>query len=59
MLKESDILYEVGDFFVIKAKNGYEVYKNDITHSIRVAVIGWEGKEGFIRAKKEAERRAR
>ena len=57
-MKESDILYENGDFWVTKGKKGYEVYQSGVTHSVRVAVIGWEGEEGLTKARAEADRRA-
>ena len=59
-MKESDILYQNGDFWVCKAlKNtGFEVYRDGLTHSTRVAIIGYTGEEGLSRAKAEADRRA-
>jgi hypothetical protein len=54
------VLYEVGDFWVSKAKDGgFEVYKTGLTHSTRVAQIGYEGETGLQKAKAEADRRAR
>ena len=41
MLKESDILFENPTHWVFDAGDkGYEVYRNTITHSVRVASIG-------------------
>jgi hypothetical protein len=61
MLKESDILFEIGDYWVCKAIgrkwSGYEVLKNGITHSTVVARIGWNGEKGLQRAIEEATRR--
>lgn len=58
MLKESDILFELGIYWVCKGnKSGYEVYRTGITHSTRVAIIGYEGEKGLERAKAECERR--
>lgn len=59
MLKESDILFEVGNYWVCRALDykGYEVYRNGITHSRRVAIIGWDGEKGLERAISEAKRR--
>ena len=58
-LKESDILYEVGDYWVTKAaKGGYEVYKTGTISSTRVARIGYKGEKGLKRAKAEADKRA-
>lgn len=58
-MKESDILYENGMFWVCKAKHGYEVYESGITHSTRRAIIGYEGADGLAKAKAEADRRAK
>ena len=57
--RESDILYESGDFWVCKNHRGdFEVYHSGLTHSVRVAVIG-RGLSGgsFKRAREEADRR--
>ena len=56
-MKESDIIYEKGDFFVLKAKHGYEVYKNGLTHSTRCAIIGYKGEIGINKAIAEIDRR--
>jgi len=58
-MKESDILFEKGDYFVLasKAFNGYEVYKNGATHATRCASIGYAGKIGLDKAIQEIERR--
>jgi len=61
MLKESDILHENGNFWVCKAsnpKNGFEVYKNGITHSTRCAIIGFLGEVGLKKAITECDKRA-
>ncbi len=50
-------LYESGDFWVVKAAKGYEVYQTGATASTRVAIIGSEGEKWFQRAKDEADRR--
>lgn len=58
MLKESDIKYELGQHWVYQKANGsYEVYRNGITHSTRVAIIGFKGQDGFDRAVAECKRR--
>lgn len=58
MLKETDIKYELGEHWVYQKKNGtFEVYKNGLTHSTRVAIIGFKGQEGFDRAVAECKRR--
>ena len=51
------VLYSTGQFWVCKAKHGYEVYENGVTHSTRRAIIGWEGEKGLSRAIAEADRR--
>jgi len=59
---ETMILYENGDYWVKKEifgkTSGYAVYKNGLTHSVRVASIGYEGVKGFERAKAEVDKRA-
>jgi hypothetical protein len=55
--KESDIVYESGAHWVLRVKNGFEVYKNGVTHSTRCAIIGFKGAEGLERAKAECDRR--
>ncbi len=56
-MKESDILYERGDYFVLKAKHGFEVYKNGLTHSTRCAIIGYLGAKGMQKSIEEIDRR--
>lgn len=59
MKKESDILYERGDFWVCKNTRGdFEVYQHGATHSTRVAVVGHSFPNAFERAKSEADKRA-
>jgi hypothetical protein len=60
MLKDlvTTALYTNGDYWVRRAKHGYEVFKDGITHSTRCAIIGYDGDKGFSRAKEEADRRA-
>jgi len=57
-MTEEDILYENSDYWVCKSKNGYEVYKNCITHSTRCAIIGYEGEKGLNMAIYECDKRA-
>ena len=54
------ILFEIGNYWVTHAQKGkgFEVYKTGITHSVRVAIVGWEGEAGLDRAKIEATKRA-
>lgn len=54
---EKDILHETKEHFVLKAKHGYEVYRNQTTHSVRCSIIGWEGQKGLERAIAECKRR--
>lgn len=60
MLKEKDIAYETPchKYWVLKLKSGhFEVYKTGITHSTRVAQIGYAGEVGLNRAINECNRR--
>lgn len=58
-MKEEDILYEQGNFFVLKAEKGYEVCHNaHNTHSVVVAFIGEHQSLGLPRAVAECNRRA-
>lgn len=58
MLKESDIEYELGDYWAMKAKKvGYDIYKTGITHSTRCAQIGYDGEVGLQKVKAEIDRR--
>jgi len=53
-----DIAYERGSYWVLKVPTGYEVYRTGITHSTRVARIGWPGEQkGLDRAIAEIDRR--
>lgn len=58
MTRESDILYQNGNFWVCKSRKGYEVYEDGITHATRRAIIGSDGPQWFERAKAEADCRA-
>ena len=57
-MNESSILYEKGDYFVLKARYGYEVCQNKGTHSLRWAVIRLSLKDARQRAIAECEKRA-
>jgi len=60
-VKESDILYMNYPFWVCRNQkhgNGFEVYEEGVTHSKRVAIIGYDGQVGLDRAKAEADKRA-
>lgn len=52
-----DVIYEIGQFWVLKVKTGFEVYKDGVTHSVRCAQIGWTDEQGEKRAIAEADRR--
>lgn len=52
-----DVVFERGRHWVRRLDKGYEVYRADATHSVRVAQIGFAGDEGLARAIKEVERR--
>lgn len=58
-MKESDILYESGDYWIARTprRKGFEVYKIGATHSTRCAIIGYEGQKGLDLAKEEIKRR--
>ena len=53
-----DVIHETDSHFVLRVKNGYEVYKNGVTHSIRCAQIGFKDDEGLNRAISECDRRS-
>lgn len=58
MIKEKDIVFEQGDFWVYQTKQKtYEVYRIGATCSTRVAIIGFKGEQGLEIAKREIERR--
>jgi hypothetical protein len=58
MTTEKDIIFETKDHWIFDAKDkGFEVYKKTITHSVRVAVIGYKGQLGIDKAKQEITRR--
>ncbi len=52
-----DIVFETDHYWVKRVPKGFEVYKTGLTHSTRVAVIGYTGDKGLQRAKLEIERR--
>jgi hypothetical protein len=64
MLKESEVLFQVGNFWVKKAlfgtgrfkpkSQGFEVYECGVTCSTRKAIIGYSGELGFKMAKEKA-----
>ena len=57
-MKIQEIVYESGDYYVVRVAKGFEVYKNSATCGTRCAVIGYLGDKGLQRAKQEIERRA-
>lgn len=54
---EEVIAFETDQYWVKRVPKGFEVYKTGLTHSTRVAVIGYTGAVGLRRAKQEIERR--
>jgi len=46
--KLKNIIYETNNFWALRIKKGFEVYKKGVTHSTRCARIGWEGENGWI-----------
>ncbi len=58
MLKEKDIVFELGAYWAMKAKKvGYDIYTVGITHSTRCAHIGFDGDVGLQKMKAEIDRR--
>ena len=57
MTKLQDIVFETDHYWVKRVPKGFEVYKTGLTHSTRVAVIGYTGDKGLERAKAEIARR--
>lgn len=57
MYKLSDVMYETKDYWVLRIKKGYEVYREGLTHSTRCAQIGFTGAIGLDKAIAEANRR--
>jgi hypothetical protein len=52
-----DIVLETDHHWVKRVPKGFEVYKTGLTHSTRVAIIGYAGDKGLQRAKDEIARR--
>lgn len=67
-MREEDILYENGNFWVSREQfgtgrfkpksNGYAVNENKVTHSVRRHIIGIDGERGMVRAKTECDKLA-
>jgi hypothetical protein len=56
MLKEEDILYQKGNYWVCEDLKGYYgVYRDTITHAERCAI--YKGEKGLEHAKSECDRR--
>lgn len=53
----ASIVIEDGDYFAIRAPKGFEIYRNAGSHSVRCAVIGFDGADGLARVRKEIDRR--
>ena len=57
-MKEHQIVYEKGTHWAARLPCGqFEVYRNEITHSVRCAIIGFSGDVGLQKAKREVDRR--
>lgn len=61
-IEEKDIMFELGDHWVLKVPSGplkgfYEVLKNNLTHSVVVANIGYRDQIGLDKAIAECRRR--
>lgn len=56
-MKEKDILFESGDYWICKEKVIFKVFKNGVTHATLCATIGYDGEKGLNRAKDEITRR--
>lgn len=39
-MQESDILYETGDFYIVRESKGYVIYKSGVTHATRRGIVG-------------------
>ena len=52
-----NIIFETKKYYIVRVKNGFEVYKNGVTAATRVAQIGYQGAKGLQRAKLEIEKR--
>lgn len=57
MTKLSNIVYESGNYWVTKSKTGFVIYKIGVTHSTKVATIGFSGELGEEKFKDEILRR--
>lgn len=51
------VIYQLGDYWITPVRKGYEVYRQNGTHSVRCARIGYPGKCGLEKAKREIDRR--
>ena len=57
LIKESDIIHELPNFWVLRVTTGFEVLQNGITCSARVAQIGYTGQVGIDKAIAECQQR--
>jgi hypothetical protein len=55
--KLTDIVFESGEYWVLRVSTGFEVYRAGATSSTRCARIGYIGERGIERAKAEIDRR--
>jgi len=57
-MKENAIIHERGDYFVIRERKGYCVYRNNNTHSVRCGTYALsELRESLRRAIEDCDRR--
>lgn len=57
-MTERDILFQAGDFWVKRAKRGFEVYRDGLTHATRCGIFGYDGEKGLQMAIDEVNHRA-
>ena len=58
MRKESDIIFEAGDYWVSRERKGFKVWRGGFIYATLVATIGYEGEKGEKRAIEECKLRA-
>jgi len=49
-MQVKNIVYDGKTYWVLKVKDGFEVYRKGVTHSTRCSQIGFTGDEGLQRA---------
>ncbi len=54
------VMYQNGNHWVARLKDGsHAVYRNEVTASVRCAIIGYKGDEGLMKAIEECNRMER